>query len=199
MALVNVASGLVGGEVVSDVTLFLAMPILVCALRAARRVHAQLGLVVAALVFSWLGDWVGGLTSTLIKIAFFFPAQVCYVAAFWPFRARSVLRRPRWGLVGVLVIVGLLAVVVPGAGALAPAVIIYGCSVGLMAVLATGVHRLTAIGAGSFLVSDCLIALTTFVTPGESPGSVSLIMATYFTGQLLIVLGIVFATAPNRG
>lgn len=198
VSLVNVVSGLGGRGLVFGLTLFLAMPILVAALRATRRAHAQVGLVVAALVFSWLGDWAGGLTTILIKIAFFFGAQLCYVAAFWPYRARSALLRLRRGGVWALLIMVLLVIIVPGTGALAPAVIIYGCSLGLMVVLATGVHPFTAVGAACFLVSDSFIALTTFVAPGGFPGSGPLIMATYLTGQLLIVLGFVHATPPHR-
>lgn len=199
VALTNLASALLGPAELFGITLFLAMPTLIAALLAARAVSLQVRLVVAALAFSWLGDGIGSLSETiLIKIVLFLAAQVCYAIAFWPFRAASVLYRPRWGLVYALVVGALLAVVVPAAGALAPAVVIYGCSLGLMAVLATGVHRLTALGAASFLVSDSLIALTTFVAPGGFPGAVPLIMATYLTGQLLIVLGIVFAAPPPR-
>jgi len=199
VALVNVVSVLIGLDVLSFVTLLLAMPTLIGALLAARPVPAWWGPVAAALVFSWLGDWAAELARSIwMKIAFFFAAQVLYAAAFWPFRARSVLRRPRWLLVYALVVGGLLAFVAPDAGVLAPAVIVYGCSLGLMAVLATGVHPLTSVGAASFLISDSLIALTTFVAPDSSAGAVFFIMASYLTGQLLIVLGVVFAGRPAR-
>jgi hypothetical protein len=65
----------------------------------------------------------------------------------------------------------------------------YGCSVGMTLMLATGGHPLTAVGAGSFLVSDFLIALTTFVRPHRSRWAGCVFKATYLVGQLLIVSG----------
>ena len=42
-------------------------------------------------------------------------------------------------------------------------VLVYGACLGTMAVLSTGVNRLTAVGGALFLVSDGLIALDAFV------------------------------------
>ena len=65
-----------------------------------------------------------------------------------------------------------------------------------MALLATGLGRLAAFGAAIFIVSDTLIAVTTFVVPGRLTMESFLIMATYLSAQLLIILGVVRAPAP---
>ncbi|MDX6225843.1 MAG: hypothetical protein QOE64_2219, partial [Frankiales bacterium] len=77
---------------------------------------------------------------------------------------------------------------------LAPAVFAYGIVLGAMALLATGVHRLSGIGAAIFLTSDTVIIVNTFVLPGRIPLSGIVIMATYLTGQLLIILGVLRAS-----
>jgi uncharacterized membrane protein YhhN len=58
-----------------------------------------------------------------------------------------------------------------------------------MAVLATGVSPVTAVGAVLFLVSDSLIALTE-LSDRLPDGAGTWIMPTYVVGQLLIVLGV---------
>jgi len=191
VSLASIAAELLRLRPVSVASLFFAMPSLAGVVWASRPIRARLGLVLAALLWSWLGDWVGDLNdSVLVKIAFFLPAQLCYVAAFWPFRASSLLRRPAWSFTYAaaagLSIVGIST----AAGSMAPAVLAYGCSVVLMAALATGVHPLTGIGAGSFLISDFLIGLTTFAVPTSSPTARAVIKATYLMGQLLIARGV---------
>jgi uncharacterized membrane protein YhhN len=172
------------------VSLFCAMPSLAGVALASRPVRTRLGLVLTALLMSWLGDWVGDLTSVRVKLSFFLLAQLCYVAAFWRFRADSVLRRPAWCLAyGVTTGVSVL-IISRSAGSMAPAVLAYGCSIALMTALATGAHPLTGIGAGSFLISDFLIGLTTFAVPTSSPTARAVIKATYLIGQLLIIRGL---------
>jgi len=50
-------------------------------------------------------------------------------------------------------------------GRLAPALVGYGVTLGVMAVLATGVHPLTGVGAMIFAFSDMAIAVSAFVFP----------------------------------
>jgi uncharacterized membrane protein YhhN len=195
VSLVDLVAQFVHRPGVALVALALAMPALLGFLLSARPRDRLTRMIAIGLVFSWCGDVFGAVI--LIKIAFFLIAQLCYAAAFWPYRARSVLRRRPlvaacYGVVVLLIIV----VVAPPAGVLAPAVIIYAATIGTMAVLATGISRLTAAGAAIFIGSDTLIALTTFVVPGRMPLDQFLIMATYLTAQLLIVLGVVRAPAP---
>jgi uncharacterized membrane protein YhhN len=195
VSLVDLVAQFLHRPVVALVALALAMPTLLGFLLTARPRDRLTTMVAIGLVFSWCGDMFGA--AILIKIAFFLIAQLCYAAAFWPYRARSVLRRRPLvaALYGVAVLI-IIIVVAPPAGVLAPAVIIYAATIGSMAVLATGISRATAVGAAIFIASDTIIALTTFVVPGVIPLDMFWIMATYLTAQLLIVLGVVRAPAP---
>lgn len=175
-----------------------AAVVLVTGTRAPRGPLVRLGLV--ALFFSWLGDTaprlVDGDAAFLAMVGFFLVAQVVYAIAFWPYRHRSVLRRPLLllpYLAAAVVIGGLCA---PTAGALLPAVIVYAIAIVAMAVLATGLGRLAAIGAAVFVVSDSLIALSSFGVL-TVPGHGFWVMATYIAAQLMLVLAI--RGAATRG
>jgi uncharacterized membrane protein YhhN len=94
VSLVTVSSEVFERKAVSSVSLSLAMPSLVGTVLAARTATVRRSLIVAALIFSWLGDWVGDLSGTVsIKLAFFAAARACYVRAFWPMRSGSILTR----------------------------------------------------------------------------------------------------------
>lgn len=177
---------------------FLMPALLLVVAGATGRPHSRLVvLAMVALAFSWLGDtapaFATGDTAFLLMVGFFLVAQVVYTAAFWPYRAESVLWRRRWlvapyaGFVGVLV-----WVCAPHAGGLLVPVLLYGLVLGLMALLATGLGRWVAVGAALFLVSDALIALRAF-TPGwdDLPLGGFWVMSTYIAAQTLIVLGLV--------
>jgi uncharacterized membrane protein YhhN len=169
----------------------LAMPLLVMVFRSAHRRPDSLRLMITlALLFSWLGDVFG--FTLVVKIIFFFVAHIFYVAAFWPYRRG--LRRHRVRLAAyAVVVVALLAVVAPPAGSLAPAVIAYGVLLGVMAFLASGVHRLSGIGAAIFMASDTVIIVNAFLLPNRFPQAGFVITATYLTAQLMIVLGVLRA------
>ena len=155
-------------------------------------------LVLAGLVFSWLGDSLGsgGLD---VKIAFFLVAQICYVIAFLaPFR-RQYAGRPwqhhlRW-LPYLLAVAGLMAVVVPRSGLLAPAVAVYAVGIGMMAVFATSLGRVATVGGALFLVSDGLLAVQEF-TYWRVPFQGLLIMATYLAAQAALAYAV--ASRPSR-
>jgi uncharacterized membrane protein YhhN len=172
----------------------LAMPALIAFLGSVRPLWSRLvRLVMVALTFSWLGDWLGGLIppTVLTKIAFFFVGHVFFVMAFLPFRRRSVLRRPVLLAVYMLVVAALLVVIVPSAGPLSIPVVLYGTLLTAMAVLAGGVSRLAGTGAAIFVVSDLAIAVSTFVLHGTLVQAELVIMSTYLLAQVLIVLGVV--------
>ena len=143
-----------------------------------------------ALAFSWLGDGVGTL-SLIIKLAAFLLGHLCYIALFWPHRARSALRRPAWLVGYALVIGGALVLIAPQSGRLAPAVVAYGVVLGVMALLATGLNRVAAIGGALFVVSDLTIAVQVWVLRAPYVGTEVLIMSTYLAAQLLLVTGLV--------
>lgn len=195
-----VAEGL-HARVAAFVGSLLAMPLLIALLRASDRRGGRLHrLVTVALVLSWLGDWLGDLVAptVVVKLGFFFVAHVGYVLAFWPFRRRSALHRPR-ALVTYLVLVGALVTwIAPQSGRLAVPVVLYATVLASMAVLSTGVNRLAGTGGAIFVVSDLAIAVTSFVTSADFRQAELVIMGTYLPAQLLITLGVVRAAGSTQ-
>jgi uncharacterized membrane protein YhhN len=194
---VHLVAQLAGADTLAGATQVLLMPLLAgvlwCETAAPRGRLVTLTLV--ALGLSWLGDSAPRLTSGdasfLVMVGFFLLAQVTYITAFWPFRERSVLNVQRARLLGYLVVVvALVGVCAAGAAEMLLPVLVYGACLGAMAVLATGVNRLTALGGAVFLVSDGLIALEAFVTGFGLPAQDFWVMATYVAAQVLIVAGV---------
>lgn len=195
LSVAHLVAQLAGAGPVATVTQWLLMPALAAVvLRGAARPRSRLTrMSLLALGFSWLGDSVPSLfagdTRFLTMVGLFLCAQVTYAVAFWPTRARSVLRRPVVAAyVGAFSI--LLATCAPGAGSLLVPVVCYGLCLTFMAVLATGVHPLTAVGGAVFLVSDGLIALDAFAGWYDPPVPSFWVMATYLAGQALIAAGV---------
>lgn len=194
---IHLVAQLLGADALARWSQWLLVPPLGVAvaatLRAAPARHARLlRLVLVGLGFSWLGDTLPHLVGEagfLVLVGMFAVAQAAYAAAFWPDQRRSLLRTP-WALVYVAVAALLLTLCLPHAGTVAPAVTGYAALITLMAVLATGVHRLAAVGAALFVLSDSLIALEAFVPAWEVPGQGFWVMSTYGLAQLLIVLGV---------
>lgn len=208
LALVHLAAQVVGDRAgaVADLTQVLLMPLLAGVLWCGTSVPRGrlVTLTLAALALSWLGDTLpkpfGGDAAFLVMIGFFLLAQVAYVVAFAPYRARSVLHVHRVRLVGyVVVVLALVLACAGGAGALLVPVLVYGACLGTMAVLATGVNRLTAVGGGLFLVSDGLIALDVFVPAFGLPAQGFWVMATYVAAQSLLVAGALLEQARPGG
>ena len=209
VTVVHLVAQLAGADTLADATQVLLMPLLAgvlwCETAAPR--SRLVTLTLAALALSWLGDTAPKLTSGdasfLVMVGFFLLAQAAYIAAFWPYRDRSVLRVHRPRLIGyLLVVVVLVAVCAAGAAEMLLPVLVYGACLGTMAVLATGVNRLTAIGGAVFLVSDGLIALDAFVPGFGLPAQGFWVMATYVAAQVLIVAGVLIegtatSTAPT--
>ncbi|HET6968741.1 MAG TPA: lysoplasmalogenase [Ornithinibacter sp.] len=197
VALVHLVAQLAGGGGVSDATQVLLMPLLAgvlwCETSAPR--SRLVTLVLVALGLSWLGDsapkLVSGDAAFLVMVGCFLLAQLAYIAAFVPYRARSVLhvRRPRLVLY-VGAVVALVAACVGGAAGMLVPVLVYGACLGTMAVLATGVNAQVAAGGALFLVSDGLIALDAFAAGFDLPAHGFWVMATYLAAQVLIVAGV---------
>lgn len=182
--------------VVANVTQHLLMPLLAWTLAAATTSPRSrlVRLVLVALGFSWLGDAAPDLasegTTFIVMVGFFLLAQATCIAAFLPFRERSIVRRTPVALLPyAAVFVALIALTREGAGSLLVPVIVYGLALTTMAVLATGLGRLAGTGGVIFMLSDALIALGTF-TDVELPGHSFWVMLTYVLGQALIVLGV---------
>jgi uncharacterized membrane protein YhhN len=193
-----------GWNALADATQVLLMPALALFLAGSAREPAPLlRLTRWAILFSWLGDSVPllltGDAAFGVKLACFLLAQVCYIRAFAPYAATSLLRTRRaWLAPYAVAVVVLLALCVPAAGALAPAVVVYGCCLATMAVLATGLNPLTWAGAAVFMTSDSLIALDAFGV-WTQPGHDFWVMATYCAAQLLLVLGVLRQAAAEAG
>jgi uncharacterized membrane protein YhhN len=167
----------------------LSMPLLIwLCWSAATRPTRLVILVVTALVFSWFGDFAG--VTILLKISFFLLAQIAYSVAFRPYWRSSLIVRPALLITYGVALAALIGVVAFRAGPLALPVAVYGTSLALMAILATGVDRLTGLGGALFLLSDIVLAVEFFVAPGAIPHAAFVNMALYLPGQLLITLGV---------
>jgi len=167
----------------------LLMPLLAWWCWTSARRHTRLViLVVVALGFAWLGDFAG--QAVLVKIFFFLLAQIVYIVAFRPYWRLSLIARPPALIAYGIALAGLIGVVAASAGQLAVPVAIYGASLAVMAVLATGVSRLTGIGGALFLLSDIVLAVDFFVAPGAIPYAAFVNMALYLPAQLMITLGV---------
>ena len=210
VSLLHLGAHLTGHERLADRSQWLLMPLLALTLALATRPvgpeerHPRLvRLLLAALVASWLGDTAPDLAPEgagfLVMVGFFLVAQTVLVAAFWPYRDRSVLAlgaptggaARRWLLAPYLAaLVALVAACAPGADGLLVPVVVYGVALVSMAVLATGVNRLTWAGGAVFLVSDALIALDAFADGYALPRHGFWVMLTYIVAQVLITAGV---------
>ena len=197
VTVVHLVAQLTGPSALADGTQVLLMPLLAAALwlETTSPRSRLVTLTLVALGLSWLGDSAPQLASGdaafLVLVGFFLLAQVTYIAAFLPYRARSVLhvRRPLL-LLYVAAVAALVAACAPGAGGMLVPVLVYGACLGTMAVLATGVNLPTAVGGATFLVSDGLIALDAFASGFDLPGQDFWVMATYISAQVLIASGV---------
>lgn len=196
VAIIDLVAEFAGWHPVSWICRMLLMPLLIwlCWVGAARRTRL-LVLVMIALGFSWLGDFAG--FTILLKIGFFLVAQILYITAFRPYWRRGLLARPGLLVACCLALAGVIGVAAAAAGPLAVPVAIYGASLALMAVLATGVSRLAGIGGFLFLLSDIVLAVNYFIAPGAIPYGAFVNMSIYLPAQLLIALGTVRAVSTE--
>jgi uncharacterized membrane protein YhhN len=176
--------------------LTMAALIALAALRVPAGRPAYKSFLLAGLAASLLGDvfmmlrrkrFVEGLASFLLAHGF-------YVAAF------LLLTGPRLSLGTVLPFfvfaVVMMRIVVPGAGGMKPAVVVYIVVITLMAALATerwmavgGARALCAFaGAVLFVVSDSVLAVNRFAR--KIRGAQVAILSSYFAAQLLLALSI---------
>lgn len=143
-----------------------------------------------ALAASWVGDSLPRIVPEdakfLAMVGGFAVAQVLWIVAFTRGeRGRSPMA---WTLLLVVVAVALLAVTVPEAGPLSPAVVVYGLLLLAVAWLAAGHGWVGGLGGALFVLSDGLIALGAF-RPDlvDWPERDLVVMATYIAAQALFV------------
>jgi uncharacterized membrane protein YhhN len=145
------------------------------------------------LFWSWLGDlglMPSGQGWFLVGLGAFLVAQLTYSVAFWPFRDRSVVRRPALAAPYLVVLVGLLVVLWDHLGDLRLPVIAYAVVIITMAMLATGLGRIVATGAALFVLSDALIAVNSVAGILRLPAHGFWVMLTYLAAQALIAQGV---------
>lgn len=155
----------------------------------------------AALAASWVGDSLPKVMPEdarfLAMIGGFAVAQVLWIVAFTRVdRGRSPFA---WTLLLVVVAVALLAVTVPEAGMLAPAVVVYGMLLLAVAWLASSHGWVGALGGALFVLSDGLIALGAFRPDLVDWANRDLVvMATYVGAQAMFVAVILLTRSPDR-
>lgn len=196
VAVVDLVAEAAGSYWVALACRMLLMPLLIwlCWTADARRSRLVI-LVMIALGFCWLGDFAG--VTVLAKIGFFLIAQIVYIVAFWPYWRHSLIARPPLLLAYGIALIALIGVVAVSAGDLVVPVAVYGSSLAVMAVLATGVHRLTGLGGALFVVSDIVLAVEFFVAPGAIPYAAFVNMALYLPAQLMITFGVLRSAAAE--
>lgn len=176
----------------------LAIPVLVSARRLKPR--SVTVLLLAALLFSWLGDGSGAFFPVLPELppmlGFFGVAHVAYIVLF----ARHLSRRrmPWWALIYVLWWIAMVIVIGPHSGDLLVAVAVYGLVLAGTAAFSTRCHPLVAVGGAFFLTSDSILAFRLFVPDALPEWSSPAVMLTYTVGQGLIVAGALASVRAER-
>lgn len=167
--------------------------------------------VIAALIFSWVGDILLMLESRnsiffILGLISFLIAHTCYI---WFFQ--SVKKRERITTNGMLILpvfiyyLALIILLFPHLGSLKLPVLIYGAVITTMLVLALHMRLMTFKPAGTnmmtgailFIISDSVLAINKFYQSFEGAGIV--IILTYAFAQLLIVLGVIKYTRQTAG
>lgn len=191
---VHVGARFANNDALADPTKLLLMPALMLAvLWGGRRLGATavLGLLLAGLLFSWLGDGAGSFfpfAPTLpLMLSFFGLAHLCYMRAFW--RHLAVRRLPWWALAFAAWWVVLVLIMWPRADGLAVAVAAYGLVLGGTAALSTRCHPVVMWGGLFFLASDTILAFRIFALELMPDWTSGMVMLSYTAGQGLIVAG----------
>ncbi|WP_270369154.1 lysoplasmalogenase family protein [Microbacterium algeriense] len=167
----------------------LAVPVVLSARKLVPR--SALLLLLAALLFSWLGDGAGAFFPTApelpLMLLFFGIAHVAYILLFA--RHLAIRRMPWWVLTYVAWWVAMIAILGPHTGGLLIAVAVYGLVLGGTAAFSARCHPLVAVGGAFFLTSDTILAFRLFLPDALSSWSSPAVMLTYTIGQGLIVAG----------
>ena len=186
----------------------LLMPVLIAfyALGAGKLVRRD-WFVIAALVFSWFGDLAlmiaaGNKILFLTGLVSFLIAHLFYINAYILVRDRSgvmILRDKSWLPIPIFVFLGaMLSQVLPAVNSdMWVPITVYSLVIGTMSIFALNRYKrvsdssfwLVFIGALTFMLSDSLIAINTFLCHGSLYMSGVWIMTTYIAGQYMIARG----------
>ena len=192
MSVLHVGALAVGSDLAPPTKLWL-MPLLAIPVVVSARLKPTLAIVLllAALLFSWLGDGAGALFPSApelpLMLGFFGLAHIAYIVLFLRVLRRQ--RMPWWALVYAAWWVAMIIFLGPHTGNLLVAVGAYGLVLGATAALATRCHPLVMYGGIFFLVSDTILAFRLFVPDAMPDWTSPAVMATYTLGQGLIVAG----------
>jgi uncharacterized membrane protein YhhN len=148
----------------------------------------------AGLAFATGGDvalLLPGKTWLMVGIGLFLGMQLCYLVGFLRIGRPGRVAIPGYGIVWLLFAV----VAAPKMGAVMIPGLVYSATLVAMAAAATGVGRLSGIGAGIFVFSDLMISLG--VVGWSFHGLPVVIMATYILAQGLIVWQVRMALRVN--
>jgi hypothetical protein len=171
----------------------LAVPVLLSARRLTPR--ATLVLLLAGLLFSWLGDGAGVFFPTApelpLMLLFFGIAHVAYILLFA--RYLAVRRLPWWALAYAAWWIAMIAFLGPHTGGLLIAVALYGLVLGGTAAFSARCPPLVAVGGAFFLASDTILAFRLFLPDSLPAWSSPAVMLTYTLGQGLIIAGALVA------
>ena len=164
-------------------------------------------LVITALVFSWFGDLTlmiaaGNKVLFLSGLVSFLIAHIFYINAYIMVRDRSaemLLKERPWLIIPIgIFLVGMLSVVLPAVTSdMWIPITVYTTVIGTMGTLALNRYgrvsdssfALVFCGALTFMLSDSLIAINTFLYHGTLYMAGAGIMTTYILGQYLIAKG----------
>jgi uncharacterized membrane protein YhhN len=154
-----------------------------------------------AFVFSGFGDFFLALDfpqSFAAGMGAFLLAQLSFIACFWPRRRAIATLAPSEKVILAVVMVwaiGLAVWLLPLAGVMAPALMVYFGALSLMALLALGSNapKVAKIGALLFFLSDSLIGIDRFVSP--LPGRHLAVMGSYYLAQALLFWGLMRKSA----
>ncbi|MDP3951566.1 lysoplasmalogenase family protein [Microbacterium sp.] len=196
MSIVHVVTLALQSDIAPPTKLWL-MPLLAVPVIVSLRLRPVLaiGLLLAAIIFSWLGDGAGAFfpagPELPLMLLFFGLAHIAYIVVF--VRVLSVRRMPWWALVYAAWWIAMIITLGPHTGALLPAVAAYGLVLGGTAAFAARCHPLIATGGVFFLLSDTVLAFRLFLADVMPQWTSPLVMLTYTLGQGLIVAGALVA------
>jgi uncharacterized membrane protein YhhN len=214
VGIANVIGEVTGSTVLAAVSKPLLMPLLmawlVVAVRAAGRFDVSTTWLGVGVGFAWLGDILlmgSGDAFFIAGIAGFLVMQVCYIMAITSIPGPGLVRAWKVALVPYLLIwIAINVLVSGGVGAMRIPVLVYSAVALAMAVAALDlVLRVpkdlgwrVAWGALVFVLSDALIAMTSFGPLSDTNLTSAVIMATYVIAQAMIVTGVTGSVLAGR-